>query len=203
MARQPQRGAASRRFGIPYISAEVSEIIAQIEKDTADLQLAQSLQFSPTALTHIKRLVAAGGTILVDTQLITADIDYSTLEGTNTRVRCFIDDPEVLQLAEIRHTTRAEIAVDIGLAIPGPKLLVVGSAPAALNRVLIRRQHEPLSEVCVLAAPSGFANVVQLKEKLRDSDMAYIVARGKKGGTVVTAGILNAILRAIRPKETV
>ena len=203
MARQPQRGAASRRFGIPYISAEVSEIIAQIEKDTADPQLAQSLQFSPTALTHIKRLVAAGGTILVDTQLITADIDYSTLEGTNTRVRCFIDDPEVLQLAEIRHTTRAEIAVDIGLAIPGPKLLVVGSAPAALNRVLIRRQHEPLSEVCVLAAPSGFANVVQLKEKLRDSDMAYIVARGKKGSTVVTAGILNAILRAIRPKETV
>ena len=203
MARQPQRGAASRRFGIPYISAEVSEIIAQIEKDTADPQLAQSLQFSPTALTHIKRLVAAGGTILVDTQLITADIDYSTLEGTNTRVRCFIDDPEVLQLAEIRHTTRAEIAVDIGLAIPGPKLLVVGSAPAALNRVLIRRQHEPLSEVCVLAAPSGFANVVQLKEKLRDSDMAYIVARGKKGGTVVTDGILNAILRAIRPKETV
>lgn len=203
MARQPQRGAASRRFGIPYISAEVSEIIAQIEKDTADPQLAQSLQFSPTALTHIKRLVAAGGTILVDTQLITADIDYSTLEGTNTRVRCFIDDPEVLQLAEIRHTTRAEIAVDIGLAIPGPKLLVVGSAPAALNRVLIRRQHEPLSEVCVLAAPSGFANVVQLKEKLRDSDMAYIVVRGKKGGTVVTAAILNAILRAIRPKETV
>ena len=106
-------------------------------------------------------------------------------------------------LAEIRHTTRAEIAVDIGLAIPGPKLVVIGSAPAALNRVLIRRQHEPLSEVCVLAAPSGFANVVQLKEKLRDSDMAYIVARGKKGGTVVTAAILNAILRAIRPKETV
>lgn len=203
MARQPQRGVTSRRFGIPYISAEVSEIIAQIEKDTADPQLAQSLQFSPTALTHIKRLVAAGGTILVDTQLITADIDYSALEGTNTRVRCFIDDPEVLQLAEIRHTTRAEIAVDIGLAIPGPKLVVVGSAPAALNRVLIRRQHEPLSEVCVLAAPSGFANVVQLKEKLRDSDMAYIVARGKKGGTVVTAAILNAILRAIRPKETV
>lgn len=202
MARQPQRGAASRRFGIPYISDEVSEILAQIEKDTSDSQLAQSLQFSPTALTHIKRLVAAGGTILVDTQLMTADIDYSALEGTNTRVKCFIDEPEVLQLAEIRHTTRAEVAVDIGLAVPGPKLLVIGSAPSALNRVLVRRQHEPLSEVCVLAAPTGFANVVQLKEKLRDSDMAYIVARGKKGGSVVTAAILNAILRAIRPVET-
>lgn len=202
MARQPQRGAASRRFGIPYISDEVSEILAQIEKDTSDSQLAQSLQFSPTALTHIKRLVVAGGTILVDTQLMTADIDYSALEGTNTRVKCFIDEPEVLQLAEIRHTTRAGVAVDIGLAVPGPKLLVIGSAPSALNRVLVRRQHEPLSEVCVLAAPTGFANVVQLKEKLRDSDMAYIVARGKKGGSVVTAAILNAILRAIRPVET-
>ena len=103
-----------------------------------------------------------------------------------------------MQLAEIRRSTRAEIAVDVGLSIPGPKLVVISSAPAALNRVLLRRQREPLSDVCVLAAPNGFANVVQLKERLRESDMAYIVARGKKGGTAVTSLILNAILARVK-----
>ncbi len=198
MARQPQRGISNRRTGLPYISPEAAEIIALVEAETQDVQLAQSLQFSPTSLTHIKRMLASGGTIVVDTSLVASDVDLSALESTDAKIKCFIDDPNVIQLAEVRHTTRAEIAVDIGLSLPGPKLMVVSSAPAALNRILVRRKLEPLSDVCVLAAPSGFANVVQLKEKLRESDMAYIVARGKKGGIAQTATILNNILRTIR-----
>ena len=60
--------------------------------------------------------------------------------------------------------------------------MVVGSAPAAINRMITRRQHEPMSDVCVLAASTGFASVVQLKERLMDSDLTSIVVRGKKGG---------------------
>ena len=198
MARVIRRGLPAHRSTIPYLTAEVSEIISQIEKDTGDSLLAKSLQFSPTALTHIKRLIASGGTIIVDTSLVAADIDYAALEGTGAKVKCFIDEPDVVQLAEIRRTTRAEIAVDLALAVPGPKLMVIGSAPAALTRVLYRRQHEPLSDVCVLAAPAGFASIVQLKERLRESDMANIVVRGKRGGTVATVAILNGILRMIK-----
>jgi precorrin-8X/cobalt-precorrin-8 methylmutase len=93
--------------------------------------------------------------------------------------------------------TRAEVAVDYGLAVAGPKLMVVGSAPAAINRIITRRQHEPLSDVCVLAAPTGFASVVQMKERLMDSDLTSIIVRGKKGGVQATAALLNAILREI------
>ena len=110
---------------------------------------------------------------------------------------CFIDDPHVVYLAEQRHVTRAEVAVDYGLAVAGSKLMVVGSAPAAINRIISRRQHEPLSDVCVLAAPTGFASVVQMKERLMDSDLTSIVVRGKKGGVQTTAALLNAILREI------
>ena len=197
MARQALYSANQRDIGIPYINADASEIIANIEVETGNNQFSKSLEFSPTAFTHIKRLVEAGGTIITDTMPISSDIDQTLLEGTNTKIRCFIDDPQVLQLAEIRRSTRAEIAMDIGLSLPGPKLAVISSAPTALSRVLQRRQHEPLSDVCVLAAPTGFASVVQLKERLRESDMAFIVVRGKKGGTAATSLILNAILRRI------
>ena len=121
----------------------------------------------------------------------------SLLGNKGAKVVCFIDDPQVMAWAEQRRITRAEIAVDYGLAVNGPKLMVVGSAPAAINRMIRRRQSEPMSDVCVLAASTGFASVVQLKERLIDSDLTSIVVRGKKGGIPVTITILNAILREI------
>ncbi|MBQ6715407.1 MAG: precorrin-8X methylmutase [Clostridia bacterium] len=201
MARPVKRTQSTQRANAPYVSPLAEKIIKTIETETQDAQFARSLHISPTALTHIKRTIAAGGTIVVDTQLMEADIDMKLLEGTAASIKCFIDDPEVVKLAQIRRTTRAEIAVDIALALPGPKLMVIGSAPAALNRILIRRKSEPLSDVSVLAAPTGFATVVQLKERLRDSDMAYIVARGKTGGVSQTTQLLNTILKAIREEN--
>ena len=185
------------RVGIPYMNQEMSAILSEIEKDTNDHALAQSIYFGPTALTHIKRLIEMGGSIITDTTLVANDIDETLLGQHGAKVLCFIDDPQVVSLAEQRRVTRAEVAVDYGLAVTGPKLMVVGSAPAAINRMIIRRQHEPMSDVCVLAAPTGFAIVVQLKERLMDSDLTSIIVRGKKGGIPATVTILNAILREI------
>ncbi|MBR1558705.1 MAG: precorrin-8X methylmutase [Clostridia bacterium] len=175
----------------------IANIIKNVEEATEDRALAQSIYFGPTALTHIKRLLEMGGSIITDTVLVANDIDQSLLGANGAKVLCFIDDPQVVSLAEQRHVTRAEVAVDYGLAVPGIKLMVVGSAPAAINRMLQRRQREPMSDVCVLAAPTGFASVVQLKERLMDSDMAAIIVRGKKGGVPATTMLMNAILREI------
>lgn len=183
--------------GIPYLNQEMSNILAAIELETGDAALTQSIFFSPTALTHVKRLIDMGGAIITDTAIVANEIDESLLGNKGARVLCFIDDSRVVTVAEQRRVTRAEIAVDYGLAVTGPKLMVVGSAPAAIQRIISRRQHEPMSDVCVLAAPNGFASAVQLKERLLDSDLATIIARGKKGGTGVTACMVNAILREI------
>lgn len=168
-----------------------------VEAQTNDPALSQSIYFGPTALTHIRRLVETGGSIITDTTLIAGDIEPKLLGDHGAQVLCFIDDPEVVMLAEQRHVTRAEVAVDYGLAVEGPKLMVIGSAPAAISRMLSRRQHEPMSDVCVLAAPTGFASVVQIKERLLDSDLSSIVVRGKKGGVPATVALINAILREI------
>ncbi len=193
-----QNGSVGRhRVSAPYINQGVSNIIQAVEAETNDHLLAQSIYFGPTALTHIKRLIETGGTIITDTTLVAGDIDASLLGENGAKIICYIDDPQVVQLAEQRRVTRAEVAVDMGLAVEGPKLMVVGSAPAALNRMIQRRQHEPMSDVCVLAAPTGFASVIQLKERLMDSDLNSIIIRGKKGGIPATTTLMNAILREI------
>ena len=193
---------ARHRIAIPYMSQEMTSILAEIERETNDPALAQSIYFGPTALTHIiRRLIEMGGSIVTDTMLVANDIDESLLGRNGARVVCFIDDPQVIALAEQRRVTRAEVAVDYGLALPGPKLMVVGSAPSAINRMVQRRMHEPMSDVCVLAASTGFASVVQIKERLMDSDLTSIVVRGKKGGVPATIAIMNAILREIAKNE--
>ncbi|MBP3653118.1 MAG: precorrin-8X methylmutase [Clostridia bacterium] len=197
MIRRTQGDGNRHGVGMPYMTQEMASILAEIERETNDSTLSQSIYFSPTAITHIKRLIEMGGTIITDTTLVGNGVDLSLLGNKGAKVACFIDEPQVISLAEQRRITRAEIAVDYGLAISGPKLMVVGSAPAAINRMIRRRQHEPMSDVCVLAASTGFASVVQLKEKLIDSDLTSIVVRGKKGGIPVTITILNAILREI------
>ena len=163
-------GGGRHRVANPYVSQGVSNILKALESELKDPALAQSIYFGPTALTHIKRILETGGSIITDTTLVANDIDARLLGESGAQILCFIDDPQVVSLAEQRHVTRAEVAVDCGLAVEGPKLMVVGSAPAAINRMINRRQHEPMSDVCVLAAPTGFASVIQLKERLMDSD---------------------------------
>lgn len=197
MIRKTQGEGNRHASGLPYMTQEMSAILADIERETDDTTLTQSIYFSPTAITHIRRLIESGGTIVTDTTLLESGIEAELLGSHGASIACFIDDPQVISLASQRRITRAEIAVDYGLAINGPKLMVVGSAPAAINRMVHRRAHEPMSDVCVLAACTGFASVVQLKERLIDSDLMSIVVRGKKGGVPVTIAVINAILREI------
>ena len=45
--------------------------------------------------------------------------------------------------------------------------------------------------------PVGFVNVVESKELIIGSQVPYIVARGRKGGSNVAAAICNAMLYQI------
>ena len=197
MIRRTQSESKRHTMGMPYMTQEMASILAELERETGDASLSQSFYFSPTAITHIRRLIEMGGTIITDTTLVANGIDISLMGNKGAKVACFIDEPQVISLAEQRRVTRAEIAVDYGLALSGPKLMVVGSAPAAINRMIRRRQHEPMSDVCVLATATGFASVVQLKERLIDSDLMSIVVRGKKGGIPMAITVINTILREI------
>ena len=46
----------------------------------------------------------------------------------------------------------------------------------------------------LIGVPVGFVNVVQSKELIMSSDVPYIVARGRKGGSNVAAAICNALI---------
>jgi precorrin-8X/cobalt-precorrin-8 methylmutase len=185
---------ARHNTAMPYVTSEMAAIMEHVKADTGDEALAQGIHFSPTALTLVRRVMMTGGQIVADTALALSDIDKQSARRLGVSTICYIDDPQVLALAEQLRTSRAEVAVDFALSQPGTKLIVVGSAPTALDRLLRRHPIEELSDLVVLAAPSGFASVVQLKERIWESNLPAIVVRGKRGGTGAAVAIVNALM---------
>ena len=194
MQRKAERVNARRKTSMPYVTSEMTSIMERVGHDIDDREMVESMHFSPTALTMVRHVMMTGGTIVTDTTLTMGDIDREMADKLGVSVRCFIDDPQIMEIAEQKRVTRAEVALDFALSLPGLKLLAVGSAPMALNRLLQRVQTDPPADVVVLAAPTGFASVVQAKERVWESKIPAIVVRGKKGGAAVTVSIINALM---------
>ena len=198
MVKHSRRVLDVRRMNVPFTNEETQSIVAKTLARTQDEALAQSLQFSPTVISNIRRLITNGGTIITDTDLLSRSLDLGGVDESLVKLKCFIDDPEVLLKANARGVTRAEVATDMALTLPGSKLFLLGSAPAALSRILAHRQCEPMVDVSLLCTVTGYAAAVQLKEKLRESDMAFIVTRGKSGGTMAAQAVFESVLETIR-----
>lgn len=177
-----------------YPTEEVLNLIARVEAETGDAGIRQSMHFSPGIISRIQRQMGLGMSIIADSKLVQSGIDHELCEQLPVRVECFMDDPQVVNFATQKRTTRAEIAMDRALSLPGPKLLVVGSAPMALNRLLQLHAQNPLREVCIIAAATGFANIVELKERIWESGLPCIVVRGRKGGAASAIAITNALI---------
>jgi len=184
-----------------YPTEDVLNLIARVEAETGDAGIRQSLHFSPGIISRIERQLSLGCSIVADSKLVYGGINRDLCADLPVRIECFMDDPLVVNFATQKRTTRAEIAVERALSLPGPKLLVVGSAPMALNRLLQLHSQSPLREVCIIAAANGFANIVELKERIWESGLPCIVVRGRKGGAASAIAITNALISGASSKQ--
>ena len=61
----------------------------------------------------------------------------------------------------------------------------------SLWEYITENDHRPS---LVIGAPVGFVNVIEAKKLIMSTDVPYIVADGRKGGSTVAAAIVNAML---------
>ncbi|MBO4297368.1 MAG: precorrin-8X methylmutase [Clostridia bacterium] len=178
-----------------YLSESALRIVQAVENETGDASLKPSIHFSAGVVERVERELALGCTIVADSNLVQSGIDRALLSQTHAQLECFMDDPVVVSFAMQKHITRAEVAIERTLSLKGPKLIVVGSAPMALKRLLQLHQQTALHEVVVIAAAAGFASAVELKERIWESGLPCIVVRGRKGGANAAIAVTNALLR--------
>ena len=76
-------------------------------------------------------------------------------------------------------------------------IFAIGNAPTALVRLYELIQEKKIDPKLIIGVPVGFVNVVQSKELIMETEVPYIVARGRKGGSNIAACICNALLYMI------
>lgn len=165
---------------------------------SADFDYAHTLTYSKDAVAIAKKLILNGADIVTDTNMALSGINKRTLKTFGGEVHCFMADEEVARIAKERGTTRAAVSMEKASKIDKPVIFAVGNAPTALIQLYEMIEAGIFTPAFVIGVPVGFVNVEAAKELIMETDVPYIVNRGRKGGSNIAAAICNAIIYELK-----
>lgn len=176
------------------LPSEQEMITKRVIHTSADFDYADTLVYSKDAVAIAKELLKNGADIVTDTNMALAGINKKALAKLGGQAHCFMADEDVARLAKERGVTRAVVSMEKAKNIEKPVVFAVGNAPTALIRLYEMMQESNWHPAFVIGVPVGFVNVEAAKELIIETEIPYIINRGRKGGSNVAAAICNALL---------
>ncbi len=180
---------------------EHEAVIRRVIHTTADFEYADTLCFSRDAVQRAEDLIRSGADIVTDTNMALAGINKRVLSHFGGEARCFMADAQVAALARERQVTRATVSMEFAARSEKPVIFAVGNAPTALIRLYEMIREGSYRPAFIIGVPVGFVNVVAAKERIMETEVPFIVNRGRKGGSTVAAAICNALLYGLERRE--
>ena len=184
-------------LGDTKLDPENELVIKRVIHTSADFDYVRNLVFSEHAVQKGIEALKGGCDIVTDTQMARSGINKTILSKLGGEAHCFMSDPDVAAEAKERGITRAIVSMERAAKLNKPCIFAIGNAPTALISLHQQIQEGKLNPALIIGVPVGFVNVVESKELIIGSDVPYIVARGRKGGSNVAAAICNALLYQI------
>ena len=176
---------------------EEAMITKRVIHTSADFDYTKTLSNSKDAVRVAKELMLHGADIVTDTNMALSGINKKKLAQFGGQVHCFMADEEVARIAKERGTTRAAVSMEMASKLTKPVIFAIGNAPTALIQLYEMMQTSDWRPAFVIGVPVGFVNVEAAKELIMETDVPYIVNRGRKGGSNVAAAICNALIYAL------
>jgi len=181
-----------------------------IHTTTCFKEIIENIYFSKNAMHKLKSLLEQKAKIIVDTNMIRSGLSEFYLKKYQNEVICYVNEPEVFELAEKNKTTRSYAAVELAIRKfrDEPMVLACGNAPtyiyAAINTLI--REKIDLNNVILLLFPVGFVNVVESKEYgkrfLEHFGAEGIILKGRYGASTMVVASLHAAYRLIKDYDT-
>ena len=187
----------TEELGDRKLDADKELIIKRCIHTSADFDYADNLCFSEGVVEKAIEAIKKGACIVTDTQMGRSGINKKALARYGGEVYCFMSDEDVAKTAKENVTTRATASMDKAASMNKPLIFAIGNAPTALVRLYELIQEGKINPALIIGVPVGFVNVVQSKELIMETDVPYIVAQGRKGGSNIAACICNALLYMI------
>jgi precorrin-8X/cobalt-precorrin-8 methylmutase len=95
------------------------------------------------------------------------------------------------------------MAVDMSANELEGGIYVVGNAPTALLRLIELLSEGKINPALIIGLPVGFVNAAESKALLMEQNISFITNQGRKGGSNIAAGVVNAlIILANEKRET-
>ena len=179
------------------IPAEQESVTKRVIHTSADFEYAQTMCYSENAIAIARNLIRQGADIVTDTNMAMSGINKKMLAKFGGEVHCFMADEDVAAEAKARQVTRASGCMEKASKINKPVIFAIGNAPTALVSLYEMIQAGTYRPAFVIGVPVGFVNVEAAKELIMETDVPYIVNRGRKGGSNVAAAICNALIYSL------
>lgn len=179
--------------------AENLPVLKRVIHTTADFDFVRNLLFSPKAVRLGREALRRGVTVVTDTAMAAAGIGKPAAARWGVSVVCRMADPDVRDEALRRGVTRAVVSMERAAAETPDAIFAIGNAPTALIRLCELVREGAARPSLVVGVPVGFVNVVESKEMLAATDVPYIAAMGRKGGSPVASAVVNALLYGLEP----
>lgn len=171
-------------------------IVKRTIHTTADFEYKDLVDISKDAISTAKELFSNGATIYTDTNMALNGINKMALAKTNSKVICYVNEPEVHKVAKEKGITRSMAAVEKACA-DNVDIFVFGNAPTALFRLKELIKEGKAKPKLIVAVPVGFVGAAESKENMDELNIPYIRVKGRKGGSTVAAAIINALMYMI------
>jgi precorrin-8X/cobalt-precorrin-8 methylmutase len=165
-------------------------VVRRVIHTTADFEFKELLRFSSGVIDQAIAALRQGTPIVVDVTMVQ--------QGIQTVVAQTFANP-IISAIELAPTplpgkTRTETGVLRCLDQYPQAIYGIGNAPTALLALCEHLKTASLRPSLVIGAPVGFVAVVESKAALAQTPVPQIRVEGRKGGSPVTAAILNALL---------
>ena len=176
------------------IPEDLAPVVMRVIHTTADFEYADTMTFSPGAIEKAREAIRNGARIVTDTNMALAGVNKKSLAKWGGEALCFMADPEVAAEASARGITRAAVSMEKAAGLEGETIFAIGNAPTALLALRDLMDTKGFRPALIIGVPVGFVKVVNAKEQIMETDVPWIVNKGRKGGSGVAAAICNALL---------
>ncbi|WP_406696487.1 precorrin-3B C(17)-methyltransferase [Singulisphaera sp. Ch08] len=188
-------------------------VLRRVIHASADFEFAGSLQFSPGAIeAAIKAFRGEGSdssapglpaSVITDVEMLKSGIRRDLTEPLGVSTYCLLNHSRSRRIAGDDAITRSAAGLRLAATEVGSNVVVaIGNAPTALEETLRLIRETAWRPACVIGIPVGFVGVEASKQRLvADSSVSgvpFITSLGRKGGTAVTAAVVNALLELAR-----
>ena len=175
---------------------DVAQVVVRMIHACGQVDLTEDVAFSPDVVARAREALDAGAPVLCDAQMVASGVTRKRLPKDNDVV-CTLNDPRTPGLAAQLGTTRTAAALELwGDRLDGA-VVAIGNAPTALFHLLEMVAAGAPRPAAVIGIPVGFIGAAESKEALAASDLDFLVVRGRRGGSAITAAAVNAIASTV------